>query len=116
MRNFISTPMIGIKHKVKEKFIVYNLDEFRTSCLNHKTEELCDNIYLPDKKKKLRKIHAVLTFQMENKRYGCINRDWNSVKNMKKIVDYWFINKERPMKYRREYDLVENKLKVSNPR
>lgn len=114
MRNFISTPMIGIKRKIKEKFPVYNLDEFRTSCLNYKTEELCQNIYLPDKKGKLRKIHAILTYQMENKRYGCINRDWNSVKNMKKIVDYWFENKERPIKFRREYDLVTKSLKVSN--
>jgi hypothetical protein len=115
MRNFISTPMIGIKRKVKEKFSVYNLDEFRTSCLNYKTEEKCENIYLPDKKNKSRKIHAVLTFQMENNRKGCINRDWNSVKNMKKIVDYWFINKERPLKYRRDYDLQTKQLKVSNP-
>lgn len=115
MRNFISTPMIGIKRKVKEKFTVYNLDEFRTSCLNNETEELCENLQLPDKNNKLRKLHAVLTFQMENKRYGCINRDWNSVKNMKKIVDYWLINNERPLKYRRDYDLVTKQLKVSNP-
>lgn len=27
---------------------------------------------------------------MSNGRVGCINRDINSVKNMKKIVDYWF--------------------------
>ena len=33
MRNFISTPNLGIKRKLQERFEVYNIDEFRTSCL-----------------------------------------------------------------------------------
>ena len=56
MRNFISTPMIGLKRKLKERFKVYNFDEFRTSLLHYKTEEKCENLYLPDKKGKKRKI------------------------------------------------------------
>ncbi len=119
MRNFISTPGIGLKRKVAERFSVYNLDEFRTSCLNYKTETKCENLYVQfeaDKKEESRKLHAVLTYQMENKRYGCVNRDLNSVKNMKKIVDYWFIHKERPLRYRRAFDLKTNQLKDSNPR
>jgi len=115
MKNFISTPNIGIKRKVAEQFIVYNFDEFRTSCLNHKTEERCENLHLLDKNGKSHKLHSVLTFKMENNRYGCINRDLNSVKNMKKISDYWFQYKERPIRYRREFDLITNKLKGSNP-
>lgn len=108
MRGFISTPNIGLKRKLNEHFDVYNLDEYRTSLLNNITEEKCDNLYLPDKSGIQRKLHSVLTFQMSNKRIGCINRDWNSVKNMRKIVDYWFTHRERPLKFRRDYNLEEN--------
>ena len=48
--NYISTPNLTLKRKLAEYMKVYNLDEFRTSCLNYKTEEKCENIYLPDKK------------------------------------------------------------------
>jgi len=113
-RSFISTPMIGFKRKVNERFELYNLDEFRTSRINNKTNPLFENLYIPDKKNTLRKIHSVLTYQMENKRNSCINRDWNSVKNMKNIVDYWFIHKERPLKFRRDYDMEEEKNIVKN--
>ena len=34
MRNFISTPNLAIKRKLNTRFEVYNIDEFRTSCLN----------------------------------------------------------------------------------
>ena len=116
MRNFISTPqqplvvrlgealpMIGLKRKLRERFKIYNIDEFRTSCLNYKTETKCKNLYLPDKKGIIRKLHSVLTYKMENNRYGCVQRDINSVKNMKKIVSQWLIDKTRPEKYRRDY-------------
>jgi hypothetical protein len=83
------------------------LDEFRTSLLNYKNEEICKNLYLPDKKGILRKLHSVLTYKMENNRYGCIQRDINSVKNMKKIVAYWLVHKKRPEKYRRSYVLKQ---------
>jgi hypothetical protein len=95
MKHFISTPNITLKRKLKEKFDVYNLDEYRTSCLNYKTEEQTDNLYRLDKKKNKHKIHAVLTYQMFNRRKGCINRDRNSVLNMKKLVDHYLAKKER---------------------
>jgi len=101
MRNFISTPMIGLKRKLKEHFNVYHIDEYKTSCINYKTETACENLYLPDKKGIYRKLHSVLTYQMENKRTGCINRDFNAVNNMKKLADYWFLNKSRPDPYNR---------------
>ena len=63
--NYISTPNLSLKRKIAEYMKVYNLDEFRTSRLNYKTENKCENIYLPDKKGKVRKIHSVLTYQME---------------------------------------------------
>ena len=100
---YISTPNLGLKRKINEYLDVYNIDEFRTSCLNNKTEEKCENIYLPDKKGVIRKIHSILTFQMENKRRGCINRDKNAVLNMVKIVKSFIETKTRPERYRRDY-------------
>ncbi len=38
MINFISTTNIGIKRKLNERFDVFNIDEYRTSCLHNKTE------------------------------------------------------------------------------
>ena len=57
MRGIMPTPMIGLKRKIAEKFKTYSLDEFRTSCLNYKTETKCENLELPDKTGKSRKIH-----------------------------------------------------------
>ena len=103
MRNFISTPNLAIKRKLNTRFEVYNIDEFRTSCLNYKTEELCNNLYLPDKKNIERKMHSILTFKMENKRKGCINRDKNGCKNIQKVFNHYIETGDRPEKYKRDY-------------
>ena len=106
MRNFISTPNLTLKRKLQETFKVYNIDEFRTSCLSYKTEEICENLYLKfkkDPKQKHRKIHSILTYQMENNRKGCINRDKNGCKNIQKVFKSYMETGERPEKYRREY-------------
>ena len=108
MRNFISTPNLSLKRKLKETFKVYNIDEFRTSCLSYKTEELCENLYLKfkkDPKNKERKIHSILTYKMENNRKGCMNRDKNGCKNIEKVFKSYMEKGERPEKYRREYKL-----------
>jgi hypothetical protein len=110
---YISTPNIRLKRKLNEYFTIYNIDEFRTSYLNYKTETKCENIYLPDKKGIERKIHSVLTYQTENNRMGCINRDQNAVNNMIKLVKTFLINKTRPEKYRRDYKFSE--VKDDNP-
>jgi hypothetical protein len=103
MRNFISTPNLTIKRKLTTRFQVYNIDEFRTSCLNYITEEVCKNLYLPDKKKVERKMHSILTYKMENNRKGCINRDKNGCRNIQKVFKCYMETGERPEKYRREY-------------
>ncbi len=112
----ISTPNTKLNKLIKENFKTYYIDEFRTSKLHYKTEEPCDNLCHIDNnkdktKRKERKIHAVLTFKMEKKQSGCINRDENAVNNMIKIVNHQIKYKERPLKYRRDYDLT----KGSNP-
>ena len=108
MRNFISTPNLSLKRKLQETFKVYDIDEFRTSCLSYKTEEVCENLYLKfkkDTKQKERKIHSILTYKMENNRKGCINRDKNGCKNIQKVFNYYMKTGERPEIYRREYKL-----------
>ena len=107
----ISTPNNRLKKLIGAQMKVYNLDEFRTSKLNHKTEEVCENLYLPDATGVIRKIHSVLTYKMENGQIGCINRDENAVNNMIKIVNHYLVKKERPLKYRRDYDLEKGELK-----
>jgi hypothetical protein len=101
----ISTPNKGIKKLLTDNFNVYSIDEFRTSKLNYKTEEENDNLYLPDKKGIYREMHSILTFQMENKRMGCINRDNNAVSNMVKLVKYFIKTGKRLLKFRRDYKL-----------
>ena len=92
MSNFISTPNIALKRKLREKFKVFNIDEFRTSCLHNKTEEVCGHLYLNYYVKKTNTyynsqyMHSILTFQMETNRTGCIDRDINGCLNMKKNI------------------------------
>jgi len=114
MRHFISTPNLGLKRKLGEYFTIYSVDEFRTSLLNFQTETKCENIYLPDKKGELRKIHSVLTFKTENQRLGCINRDENSVRNIQKITNYFLKNKDRPEKFKRSFKFPEE-IKDGDP-
>lgn len=71
MRGLISTPNIVIKRKLKERFNVYHIDEFRSSCLNHKTEERCKNLYYKDTEKrkqlkiKLKKLQKIKKTEKE---------------------------------------------------
>ena len=108
MKNFISIPNIGIKRKLNERFVVFNIDEYRTSSLHNKTEEKCENLYLADKTNKLRKLHSVLTFKMENNWNRCINRDYNGCLNIKKIFDSFMKDGTRPQRYCRGYNLIKN--------
>ena len=112
---FISTPNLSLKRKLQERFKVYDIDEYRTSCLNYKTEELCNNLYLPDKKNKERKMHSILTYKMENKRNGCINRDKNGCKNIQKVFNYYMEYNERPEKYKRGVDLQKLQTVLTEP-
>jgi len=113
MRNFISTPNKTIKRKLKEKFETYLIDEFRTSCINCVTEKLNKNMYIPDKNGVTRKLHSVLTYQMENKRIGCINRDKNACNNIEKLYKHYMLYKaglqidSRPLVFQRSYKLKE---------
>ena len=90
MRNYISTPNITIKRKLKQRFKVLSIDEFRTSCINcHTHERQRDHFKYKDTTNKTRSLHSVLTYKMENNRLGCINRDLNAVRNIRYIYNYY---------------------------
>ena len=90
MRNYISTPNITLKRKLKERFTVLTIDEFRTSCINCYTHNKETNHFkYKDQKNKTRSLHSVLTYKMENNRLGCINRDLNAIKNIKSLYYHY---------------------------
>ena len=82
MKYFILTPNLGLKRKLNEHYNVHNLYEFKTWLLNYKTNKKCKNLYLPNKKQIGRKLYLVLTYQTENNRIVCINRNKKLVNNM----------------------------------
>jgi hypothetical protein len=110
MRHFISTPNLSIKRKLTERFSVYNIDEYRTSCLNYRTEKRCSNLYLPDAGGVMHKKHSILTFQMEpSKRMGCLNRDKNGTKNIQKLFESFVKTGLRPLRYCRGFKIEDSK-------
>ena len=121
MRNFISTPNIRIKRKISKKFEILSIDEYSTSIINsvtHKREN--DHFKYKDKNNKTRALHSVLTYKMENNRFGCINRDLNAVRNMKYLYDYYLgylkgENKEpRPKIFCRNQKIVSTPVEASS--
>ncbi len=102
-----------IKELLKKHFITLNIDEYRTSILHNKEEVRCENFIKKHSERNLinlekikeknqerytkilenKKVHSVLTYTIRREkngeivRFGCINRDNNSVKNMLKIVN-----------------------------
>jgi hypothetical protein len=72
-------------------------------------------MYLPDKKGVIRKKHSILTYEMENKRKGCINRDNNAVNNMINITKQFIEHKTRPIHFTRGVKLEDIKISVKYP-
>ena len=101
MKHMISTPNLTLKRLLAKKFKVYNIDEFRTSCLDWHYEGYCGNLNYIDKKGKTRELHSVLTYKMENNRLGCINRDNNGCRNIMKVFNHYIECGERPLRFRR---------------
>ena len=112
MRNFISTPNISIKRKLATRFKIYSIDEFRTSLINYRNGKESENLYLPDRKGIMRKKHSILTYIMDNRRLGCINRDKNSVNNMKIITEYFLETRKRPEVYKRQKKKAQNTINL----
>jgi hypothetical protein len=116
---YISTPNKWLKDKLAEHMTIYNIDEHRTSCLHYRTEQRCDNLWLKNQNNKGRKnehvqykIHSVLTSQMENGRFGYINRDNNASNNMIKLTRAFLSGQPRPERYCRGIRLPEDDLQT----
>jgi hypothetical protein len=91
MRHFISTPNLDLKRFLMKNFELYEIDEYNTSKIIHHSQ-------IP-KVGNLNKLHPILTYQMENKRLGCINRDKNSCFNIRKIAQAHLLGQPRPECY-----------------
>lgn len=108
MKYNMSSPTIGLTKLLNKNFECYYINEHRTSCLNYRTTDnnliINKNLYKNNKK-----IHSVLVSKIQSssgylyKSY--INRDKNSVLNMKKIVNLYLSGNERPYWYRKSTKL-----------
>lgn len=105
MANFISTPNISLKRKLRERFKVYNIDEFRSSCLSYKTHEKVGNLSLPGKNNKYYEKHSILTFKMENNRLGCLDRDKNGCQNIKMLFNSYMTLGTIPEVFKRSFKM-----------
>jgi len=110
MANFISTPNIRIKRKLRERFKVINIDEFRTSCLYYKTHEKVNNLWLIGKDNRYHKKHSILTFKMENNRLGCLDRDKNGCQNIKMLFNSYMTGSTIPEVFKRSYKIPKKNL------
>ena len=102
MRNMVSSPCLGLKRLLNNNFKMLVMDEFRTSCLNYRTNEKIENMI---DKKTNKKIHSVLILKEKDKVIGCINRDRNAVNNYKKIFNSYIENGKKPEKFERSYKI-----------
>jgi hypothetical protein len=105
MRGMISTPNMRLKRQLAKFFVLFLIDEFRTSCLHWLTEQRCENLELPDATGKIHKIHSVLTYQTETNWSGCINRDNNACRNIRKLFREYLKTGGRPVRYQRGVEL-----------
>ena len=116
---YISTPNCKMLKLLAKRFKVYLIDEYNTSKLCNsnsaiESENLKIDVKYEDKNgikiSYKKEIHAVLTFKTEHMKMNCINRDYNSVKNMEIIVNHLLKYKERPEKFRRGKTDPEKKI------
>ncbi len=91
---FISTPNVGIKRKLKERFKVFLLDEYKTSKLHYKHEIACENIEY-----KVKEIKQTKTIRFKNKK---------TKKRTKKIIKR-VIKQKKPKEDKKEHKLKETR-------
>lgn len=105
-KGLVSSPGIGLKRSISKRISICNLDEFRTSCLDFKFENRCNNLYaMDDRCQRVKRVHSILTYKTESGRYGCIGRDLNAVRNMVKIVKEFLKDGTRPLRFRRDFKI-----------
>ena len=111
MRGVISTPCIGLKRRLAENFKIFNIDEFRTSCLDNLTFKENKNAKIYDTKTgKKKALHSVLVSNiLENvvgnplKRFQ--NRNRNSALNMVNIIKHYKTEGIRKPEFSRSFKI-----------
>ena len=109
MRGCISTPCIGLKRLLSKHFKIYNIDEYKTSCIDHYTKKPNINAIVKIKtKNKLsyKSLHSVLVSKIQNKTEAkeltrFQNRNRNAVLNMYEIYNSYLNKNERPLIFQR---------------
>ena len=113
MRGVISTPCIGLKRRLAEDFKIFNIDEFRTSCLDNITLKENKNAIVKNKKGNMKALHSVLVSNILEKTVGnplkrFQNRNRNSSLNMRNIIENYKNEGERKLEFSRSYKLNNN--------
>lgn len=101
MKNFMPTPGLGIKRLLNKRFIILDIDEYKTSKIHNKTLKELTNVKIR-RKKHSKKIHEVLTLKEETERRIFVNRDKNACKNILHIGKCFLKNQTRPDVFKRK--------------
>ena len=94
----------------KNMKIIKNYEKKRNK-IKIRNKILCDLIEKEKNRIEYKKeLHAVLTYQMSNGKQVCINRDYNAVLNMQKIVKQLIKTGERPNCFTREQKILPTQI------
>jgi hypothetical protein len=120
MRGVISTPCIGLKRRLAEDFKIFNIDEFRTSCLDNMTLKENKNAIIKNKQGNKKELHSVLVSNILGNTVGkplkrFQNRNRNSSLNMRNIIENYKNKGERKLEFSRSYKLNNNNEKTTKP-
>lgn len=109
LKNNKPTIKIGMRREIKKNFRTLLLNEYNTSKIYHKTQEVAGNLTRIMKNKEgvlvKTKIHQILEATIPNKEFGgsaikeFINRDKNAVENYKIIMHARLEGRKRPDAY-----------------
>ena len=101
MKNFMPTSGLGIKRLLNKRFIILDVDEYKTSKIHNRTLKELTNIKIR-KNNHSKKIHEVLTLKEETERCIFVNRDKNACKNILLIGKRFLKNQTRPDIFKRK--------------
>jgi hypothetical protein len=119
----LGMPNMGLKKLLSKRFQVYLIDEYNTSKLGWISEKEGEHMKVDIKFEKegkaykfQKELHSVLRFKIGkkenecvNKETGCINRDYNAVRNMRKIVEELVKTGKRPIIFQRKKTTASEK-------
>ena len=118
MKGVISTPCIGLKRRLGENFKIFNIDEFRTSCLDNITlRENRNAVVVNEKTGNNKELHSVLVSKILKNTVGkplkrFQNRNRNSSLNMRNIIENYKNEGERKLEFSRSHKLNNNEKKT----